>query len=213
MRVYRLGLLVLLEAVAAEATQLGQSTAVSGGTEPPQFWEADAKTVTLPAPNGKVALKVTGKRTGKSYPEDEWVPEYYLEKNGKRLNPEIVPFSMPRASWSPDSSLLAMTSSDGGLVGNWRVYVYSVDNISVITHDVMKQVQADLARAFPAGVNPKGQQFFSEAERNRFTQDPSWVNVNVVKWLSNPVRLVVVASVPPSSGYGANSGRQRAQSS
>ncbi len=177
--------------------------------ELPQFWDASAKLVSVPAPNGTLVLKVAGKRTGKSYPDDEWVPEYYIEMHGKRLEPSIKCFAMPHALWSPDSAWLAITSSDGGLVGNWKVFAYNVEGGHLATHNVIPAVQADLARRFPAGINPPGTNFFSDAERREFAKDPSWVNVRAFRWIDGD-QLLVAASVPPSSGYGVNSGKERA---
>lgn len=175
----------------------------------PQFWDKDANPISLPAPNGKLTLRVVGKKTGTSYPENELVPDYFLEKAGHRLQPAIHPFATPHALWSPDSDLLAMTSSDGGAVGSWKVYVYSVEGDAVVEHNVMRQVQEELARAFPAGIDPPGYSFFSQRDREQFARDPSWVNVFAVRWLENPERLLILASVPSSSGYGADMGERR----
>ncbi len=177
----------------------------------PQFWDSNSHAIAVPSPNNKLILRVRGKRTGKTYPEDEWVPDYFLEEHGHRLNPAIHPYATPEALWSPDSDVLAITSSDGGLVGNWKVYTYTVNGGEGVRHDVMKQVQADLAAAFPAGVNldlPRGLPF-SKQEQKKFAKVPSWVNVVAIHWLKSPERLLVSASVPPSSGYGKNMGQRR----
>jgi hypothetical protein len=73
----------------------------------------------------------------------------------------------------------------------------------------MDRVQADLAKRFPGGMNPEGAKLFTNKERREFAHDVSWVNVVVVRWVTIPERLVVEASVPPSSRYGANLGRSR----
>lgn len=177
-------------------------------TSLPQFWDKDSKPVAVPAPNGKLALRVVGKKTGSMYPEDEMIPDYFLEKAGRRLQPTIRPYASPFALWSTGSDLLAITSSDGGAVGSWKVHVYSVEGDAVVEHNVMRQVQEELARAFPAGINPPGYSFFSRRDREQFASDPSWVNVFAVRWIENPQRLLILASVPPSSGYGANMGKR-----
>lgn len=200
-------ILFLAFAVITRVPSFGQTA--NRAVELPQAWDSSSKIVTVPAPNGRLILKVSGKRTGKSYPDEEWVPDYYLEQNGHRLRPDIKAFSMPSALWSPDSTMLAITSSDGGLVGNWKAFVYTVEDGHVIKHDVMRQTQADLALKFPGGVNPTGKHFFTEAERRDFARDTTWVNVLAVQWLSNPDRLLVTASVPPSSSYGPNLGKLR----
>jgi hypothetical protein len=198
--------LVMATCRAQDAPQLDWS---AGSTSLPQFWDKDSKPVGVPAPNGKLTLRVVGKKTGSMYPEDEMIPDYFLEKAGRRLQPAIRLYASPFALWSTSSDLLAITSSDGGAVGNWRVYVYSVEGDAVVEHNVMRQVQEELARAFPAGINPPGHSFFSRRDREQFASDPSWVNVSAVRWIENPERLLILASVPPSSGYGANMGQRR----
>lgn len=202
---------LLLSLIAAPVTGSCQVPSQSANTpvELPQFWDASAKPVNVPAPNGILVLKVSGKRTGKLYPDDEWVPDYYLEMRGKRLQPSIKCYAMPHALWAPDSTWLAITSSNGGLVGNYKVLTYNIEDGKVVAHSVIRAVQADLARRFPAGINPPGTNFFSDAERKGFAKDTSWVNVRAIRWLADD-ELAVVASVPPSSGYGANSGKERA---
>ncbi len=74
----------------------------------------------------------------------------------------------------------------------------------MVEHNVIKQVQADVARTYPGGVNPAEMNFFSDAERGEFARDVNWVNVLACRWLHDPERLLVNAQVPPSSGYGAN---------
>ena len=195
-------ILIALFITAVASFHLGAQTHGwdAESTPLPQFWGPTAKPVALPSPNGKLILRVVGSS------KDPSVPDYFIEKDGHLVGPSISPYSSPLALWSPSSRLLAITSSDGGAVGNWKVYVYTVDGETVVEDTVMKQVQADLARRFPAGVNPKGHSFFSRGERERYARDPSWVNVFAVHWLSNPERLLVEASVPGSSGYGANMG-------
>jgi len=174
----------------------------------PQFWDSDSKPMAVPSHGQRLVLRVQGQKTGKGYPDDEFAPEYFLQDGSNRLHPSIHTYAMPEALWSPNSRILALTSSDGGLVGSWKVYTYTVSGSSVIKHDPMKQVQADLARAFPA-VNPDGASFFSKTEREQFARDPSWVDVVALHWLTSPERLLVLAFIPPSSGYGVNMGKRR----
>jgi hypothetical protein len=198
--------LVIASCRAQDTPQLDWSAA---STSLLQFWDKDSKPVGVPAPNGKLTLRVAGKGTGSMYPENEMIPDYFLEKAGRRLQPAIRLYASPFALWSTNSDLLAITSSDGGAVGSWKVYVYSVEGDAVVEHNVMRRVQEDLARAFPAGINPPGYSFFSGRDREQFASDSSWVNVFAVRWIENPERLLILASVPPSSGYGANMGQRR----
>ena len=93
--------------------------------------------------------------------------------------------------WSPASDLLAITSTDGGLVGSWEVFVYGIEQDKVVKHDVMKQVQADLARRYPGGISPPGLNVFSDSERAQFARTVDWVDVLACRWLHDPERLLV----------------------
>jgi hypothetical protein len=175
----------------------------------PPVCDQNTNPVAVRAPNETLVLRVTCQKTGRLYPEDEWAPDYFIEQDSRRLRPPLLPQNNPYALWSPNSDLLAIGSSDGGSVGNWKVYVYSIEHGAVMTHDVMGRVQAEIARDFPAAVNPAGTEFFSQRERTEYARDPSWVNVLAKHWLRNPERLLVTAGVPPSSSCGANMGKMR----
>jgi hypothetical protein len=213
--VFHVGMRQVLPAILAIALTVihvlaaGQPTWSLEATPLPQFWDSTSETVAVPSPDKKLVLRVQGRKSGKEYPEAEYLPEYFLEKSGHRLHPEIRAYATPEALWSPDSAIMAITSSNGGLVGTWTVYTYTVNDHRVVKHEVMKRVQADLAVAFPAGIDPEGKSFFSLQDREKFARDPSWVNVVAVHWLKSPDRLVVLASVPASSGYGKNLGKRR----
>jgi len=189
----------------------GQGTVVywsEHSTQLPHLWDSSTKPVVVSPPKGNLSLHVARRLTGKPYPEDELVPDYYIAQNRRRMFPAIHPYNSPSVLWSPSSELLAVMSTDGGLVGSWNVYVYSVSAQRVIYHDVMRYVRADLARRYPAGLNPSGEQFFSDQEQTAFARDTTWVNVVACGWLTKPERLVVTAGVPPSSRYGQNMGKE-----
>lgn len=205
--------LEILFVLLTSSSSVAQSPAIAvnqceHSTELPQFWDSDSKPVFVPAPKGNLSLRVTGRRTGKYYPEDEFVPVYHVVRNRKRLLPAIHPYASPSALWSPSSELLAITSTEGGLVGTWNVIVYSIEARGIVAHNVMNDVRADFAHRFPAGVNTPGTHMFSDKERGAFAKDASWVNVSACGWLSQPERLIVRASVPPSSRFGPNMGEK-----
>jgi hypothetical protein len=174
----------------------------------PQFWDAKTQPVEIRSPDGRLSLQVSKQRTGKHYPEDVLAPEYYITKQGKRLSPSIEPFSVPSALWSPSSEKLAIQSTEGGAVGTWSVKIYTVRGGTVSEREVGVEVRSDLAKKYPAGINPDGAEFFSQKDQEAFARDVSWVNVIGCGWLTNPERLVVVAGVPASSRYGKNMGRE-----
>jgi hypothetical protein len=175
----------------------------------PPVCDRNTNPAAVRAPNGIFVLRVTCRKTGRLYPEDEWASDYFIEQDSRRLRPPLRPYNNPYVLWSPNSDLLAVGSSDGGSVGNWKVYVYGVQSGAVVKHDVMRPVQAEIARDFPGAVNPAGTEFFSQRERDEYARDPTWVNVFAKHWLRNPERLLVTAGVPPSSLYGANMGKMR----
>ena len=173
----------------------------------PDAWSDKAKPVTVRSSNGEYELRVVGQRTGKHYPEETMVPVYSILHRGKPVPGAIKTYADPTALWSPSSELLAIQSTNGGLVGNWKVYVYSMKGDRVIAHNPMRIVQRDLAKNFPAGVYPGFGQPVTTKERAKFARDTSWVNVAACAWVSNPDRLVVTAAVPASGTYGLNSGK------
>lgn len=168
-----------------------------------------SKPFAVPAPDGKLVLRTNGQETAHSAANESEL-EYYIESDGKRLAPGIRMYNSPYAMWSPSSDLLAVTSTDGGLVGSWEVFVYDIVQGKVVEHDVMKRVQADLAQRYPGGINPPGLNFFSDKERVKFASDVRWVNVLACRWLRDPERLLVNAQVPPSSSCGANMSKSTA---
>src|SRR5580704_3998212 len=107
-----------------------------------------SKPFALPAPDGKLVLRTNGRETARSAANESEL-DYYIESDGQRLAPAIRMYNSPYAMWSPSSDLLAVTSTDGGLVGSWEVFVYDIVQGKVVEHNVMKQVQADLAQRYP----------------------------------------------------------------
>ncbi len=184
-----------------------QHTSASGRVDLPF---SASKPLAVPAPNGKLVLWTNGQETARTASENESELEYFIESQGQRLSPAIRMYNSPYAMWSPASDLLAVTSTDGGLVGSWEVFVYDILQGRVVEHNVMKQVQVDLARKYPGGINPPGLNFFSDADRAQFARDVKWVNVLACRWLHDPERLLVNAQVPPSSSCGANMGKSTA---
>ncbi|HEY1732345.1 MAG TPA: hypothetical protein VGG15_11380, partial [Terriglobales bacterium] len=140
-----LGFFVIVSAACLAAFTQEPDTAPKR-VDLPFSWTDASKPVAVPAPDQKLVLRVVGKTTGRSYPDDELEPDYFIERGGQRLSPSIHTYSSPYAMWSPSSHLLAITSTDGGLVGSWEVFVYGVEQDKVVKHNVMKQVQVDLAR-------------------------------------------------------------------
>ena len=133
--------------------------------------------------------------------------EFFVERAGHRLAGTIDPWANPEAAWSPDSKAFWITSTDGGIVGDWRVQVFFVDSSQIREVDVSRYVRNDLARRFPPcdfkGIPGE----CNSEERKRLTEKLDWVNVYAFHWIEGSRKLLLVGAVPPSSGYGRNMGR------
>jgi len=168
----------------------------------PQQWDSDHVPFNIKSPDGLKLLCVRGKKTGKPYPNDDSEVEYFVVKSGRRIPGEITYDVSPEIMWSPDSAALALTSSDGGLIGSWGVQVYFVNGDRLRPADVTQEVRRDVAHAYPACVgipcSPNDKKMF---------EDVTWVNVAAIAWVDGSKQLAVLAGVPPSSRYGANMGK------
>jgi hypothetical protein len=85
--------------------------------------------------------------------------------------------------WSDDSAAFAVTSSEGGWVGQWSVLVFLVDEKLVKPICVTDQAKKDAMTRYKC----------NESERN---EEPE---MGAVAWLERSKRLLVVAQVPPHS--------------
>lgn len=155
----------------------------------------------VPSPNGKyeIACSVTAQVQQVSDSEAEDIPSCELVGSGKRMPIDLK--VGPEALWSPDSDAVAVTHSDGGALGTYHVLVYRPEDNAPV--ELASAVRKDLARRFPACVGGG----CTAEERRRMRRSSDWVNVAAIRWMENSDRLLLMAWVPDSSGFGANLGK------
>jgi hypothetical protein len=132
------------------------------------------------------------------------VPEFYVERERRRVGQNLPIGAIPEMAWAPNSHRFFVSSSRGGSVGTWKLFVYSIVGDRVEAWDVGGAVRKNLRSQYPPCVPFRGVQPCPEEERAQLAADASWVNVVGIKWLGTSGQLLVVALVPNSSGYGAN---------
>jgi len=124
----------------------------------------------IPSPNGSVSVRASS--LGLSLVSSG----HSIDLQGQLVNPGLT-----EVLWSPDSRDFVVNVSDGGLVGSWDTYFYSVDqNLRPVSHDIESPIKP-IANRF-AKCNPAEQ-----------------VNIGSVSWLNEGKELLLVAQVPPHS--------------
>lgn len=125
---------------------------------------------TLQAPSGSASLNATS--DGLSF--------RFGHKNAIPLDVMINPPLM-EAIWAPDSRGFAINVSDGGLVGTWESFVFTIgdDGVPILlsVHKTIRKVLAATLRCEPKEI----------------------ANVGFVIWLAGGKEALMVAEVPPHS--------------
>jgi hypothetical protein len=83
--------------------------------------------------------------------------------------------------WSPDSKAFVVNASNGGVVGTWNAYYYSID-----------------AQGRPVSTNLQDS-LSAMTQKIPHCDDQEKANVGVAGWLDGGKDLLVVAEVPPHS--------------
>jgi len=103
--------------------------------------------------------------------------------NGSPIDLSDIPFApwLTEVLWSSDSLAFAVTASEGGWVGTWDAYIYSLDSTGQpVKHDVRSLIAPSLT-GFPR---------CASVER---------AGIGAVAWLDGGKQLLVVAEVPRHS--------------
>lgn len=93
----------------------------------------------------------------------------------------LSPPSLTEILWSPDSKSFIVNASDGGVVGTWSAYYYSINIEEKQEPKNFYNLLASKIQEFP------------------HCDDPEVANVGAVGWLDGGKELLVVAEVPPHS--------------
>ena len=97
------------------------------------------------------------------------------------LSEILSPPSLTEVVWSPDSKAFVVNASDGGVVGTWDAYYYSLDRTGRWTSRNLANLLAPMIDNLP---------HCDEVEK---------ANVGVIRWLDEGRELLVVAEAPPHS--------------
>lgn len=156
-----------------------------------------AKDLKVPAPDKHRAVIVRPR--SKEAGTDEVLPALYVVDSGVRIKPDIVPYFHPELLWSQDSKAVAVTSSNGGVLGEWHMLLYFVDREAFHPLAISHDVRADFAQRHPPCLGET-----ATCSSKKLAKDLSWVNVAALHWLGDSTKLLVIAQMPCSPAYGKN---------
>ena len=203
----KFALLLVLCAAGNVSAQDDQEKAIEPGYWSKQavalaYWQdapftEKAKDLTIPSPDKRRAVVVRPR--SKEAGTDEVLPALYVVDDGVRIKPDIVPYFHPELLWSPDSKAVAVSSSNGSVLGEWHMLVYFVDRKAFHPLAISQAVRTDFARRFPACVGET-----ATCSTTKLAKDLSWINVAAIRWLGDSSKLLVVAQMPCSLAYGTN---------
>lgn len=124
----------------------------------------------IPAPNGTSSVKAS--RYSLSLVSGE---------HTKELQELLFTPALTEVLWSPDSRNFVINTSEGGWVGQWNTYFYSIDQdgypISRDLESLIRSIANNFAQCDP----------------------PEEANIGTVAWLNDGKELLFVAEVPPHS--------------
>ena len=151
--------------------------ATVGPTDASGIWAAHGKTLppadtgSVPAPNRKYSIR-----------ENKDGYTTIVGPTGPIVLPEVLsPPALTEVLWSSDSRAFIINTSEGGGVGKWDAYLYSLSNTSRVTRRDLRVLIEPVVRAWPKCV------------------DPPYANLGAAAWLRNGRELLVIAEVPPHS--------------
>ncbi|HEV2212923.1 MAG TPA: hypothetical protein VGS99_06215 [Gammaproteobacteria bacterium] len=102
---------------------------------------------------------------------------WYVARPAGNFDLHTETWACPEFLWSPESAALAVTYSDGGLVGNYYISVYRVTELEPALIDVLAAVRSDFTSSYPKCYD---------------TEEP---NFGAVSWLDGSQHLLVAAEV------------------
>jgi hypothetical protein len=108
-------------------------------------------------------------------------PEVFVRVAGNEYPVGFSPWPCPEFQWAPDSEAFFLTFSDGGTVGNYKVFVYYPSKEGVKVLDPTSAVEKDFLARYPKCF------------------DPEIPNFGGITWLKDSRRLLVAAEVLPHS--------------
>jgi len=133
------------------------------------FVSSSAPPVEILAPDGRGALRETADGLA------------FVGEHTTVLQEVLSPPSLTEVLWSPDSKAFVVNASDGGVIGTWDAYYYSIDAEGRPVSRNLADLLAPMIQKFPR------------------CDDPEKANIGAVGWLDGGKDLLIVAEVPPHS--------------
>jgi hypothetical protein len=139
------------------------------------------------SPDGKKTVEMQGE-------------QIFVTVGPRRFKTDFGDLTNPELGWSPDSSRLFVTWTDGGAVGTWHVDVYDVSqNGLAVLKGLPDKAREDFDQRIrglpidPSLNNPKDRKIWQETD---------YCEPNVVgnQWLNGSKELLISVLVPDSSG-------------
>jgi len=153
-----------------ELTQNCKCGGIWAANGKPPYVGPDFAPSEIPAPNGRVSLKAYSGSLS-----------LVGRKHSINLRKILVNPPLMEVLWSPDSRNFVVNVSDGGLVGSWDTYFYSVDQDEYPAFRDIESLIRPIANKLPQ---------CDMAEQ---------ANIGTVAWLNEGKELLLVAEVPPHS--------------
>lgn len=138
-------------------------------------WSAAAKRVDTPPAGNLVVAAPDGSKRAVAEGADLWIE---IEDRRILRAPLATPAEL---LWSPDSSALAVTASDGGEEGTWLASVFRVTSASAEVADPTRAAVEDFLPRFKCA-------------------DPEIPHVGAAAWIGGSSRLLLVARAPDRRG-------------
>ena len=167
---------VLCLALAAPAPAPAGVAKASGTVPSPGRWSAESLDLATPA-DAPIRRYPSVDSSAEAVVENDSLAVHVGDRHAGR-----VPFAVPgEILWSEDSAAFAVTSSDGGEGGTWRVALHALSGEGVRT------------------VDPTGSvvEAFLPLQRCR---EPELPDVGAVAWVDGSRKVLVVARVPSRPG-------------
>ena len=164
-------------AQAAMADGTASSNCCSGlwaASGKPPYVEPHLTPSEIPAPKGMISIKAVGSHLSGNL-------VVVGRKRSVRLRQLMVNPPLTEVLWSPDSRNFVINVSDGGLVGGWDTYFYSLDQDEYPVFRDVESLIRPLADTFP------------------HCDDAEEPNIGAAAWLENGKELLLVAQAPPHS--------------
>lgn len=149
---------------------VGQETGIWSAKGSSLLQSSGTQVMEVTAPNGNV--KITYTSDGLVLRQNSY--EYLLSE-------VVSAASLTEVIWSPDSRHVIVNASDGGVVGTWDSFLYSINDngapILIKIRDVLGSIASEFPRCTPSEI----------------------ANIGTIEWLDGSYEILVAIESPPHS--------------